>query len=309
MRPGAVAPVGGGVLVDLPVQAGRGRVVLLQPVHADVAPARARILREDRRQRDERARRRPASRSGSAAGRGRAARARPPGRARSSTVFGARVGERLELAERAHLVAEALRRLQLEHRGDLLAELVEPLDAEREAHAALRAELVDQQRQRRAAHVAEQQRGPAGLDDAVGDLADLEVRIDLGRDLDQLPLAPEQVDPLAQVVADHVREASGCPRVGSRREARVRELRLDDVAPGDERRDRAAGRSRGAARARRARGRRSRSRRRARAPSPPRGRCPSSPRARTAAAVPIRLASASIAARSPIAATQTRPWA
>ena len=28
-------------------------------------------------------------------------------------------------------------------------------------------------------------------------------------DLDQLPLAPEQVDPLAQVVADHEREASG----------------------------------------------------------------------------------------------------
>ncbi len=56
--------------------------------------------------------------------------------------------------------------------------------------------------------------GPAGLDDAVGDLADLEVRIDLGRDLDQLSLAPEQVDPLAQVVADHVREASGCPREG-----------------------------------------------------------------------------------------------
>ena len=121
--------------------------------------------------------------------------------------LGARVGQRLELAERAQLVADALRRLHLEHRGDLLAELVEPLDAEGQAHAPLRAELVDQQRQRRAAHVAEQQRRPAGLDDAVGDLADLEVRVDLGRDLDQLPLAPEQVDPLAQVVADHEREA------------------------------------------------------------------------------------------------------
>ena len=72
-----------------------------------------------------------------------------------------------------------------------------------------RAELVDEQRQRRAADVAEQQRRAAGLDDAIGDLADLEVRVDLGGDLGQLPLAPEQVDPLAQVVADHVREASG----------------------------------------------------------------------------------------------------
>ena len=49
--------------------------------------------------------------------------------------------------------------------------------------------------------------GPPALTDAVGDLADLEVRVDLRGDLDQLALAPEQVDPLAQVVADHVREA------------------------------------------------------------------------------------------------------
>ena len=195
--------------------AGRGRVVLLQPVHADVAAA----VRGSFVNTDGSVMYGPPS-PGQQVGIGRRSRS-----GRSSTiswqgplrtVFGARVGERLELPERAHLVAEALRRLQLEHRGDLLAELVEPLDAEGEAHAALRAELVDQQRERRAAHVAEEQRGAAGLDDAVGDLADLEVRVDLGRDLDQLALAPEQVDPLAQVVADHEREASGCPPRGSR---------------------------------------------------------------------------------------------
>lgn len=43
------------VLVDVPVHARRLAVILLQPVHADIALARLRILREDERQRDERA--------------------------------------------------------------------------------------------------------------------------------------------------------------------------------------------------------------------------------------------------------------
>ena len=123
------------------------------------------------------------------------------------TVRGRESASDLSLPSARSLSPMPCGRLHLEHRRDLLAELVEPLDAEGQAHAPLAAELVDQQRQRRAAHVAEQQRGPAGLDHAVGDLADLEIRVDLRRDLDQLPLAPEQVDPLAQVVADHVREA------------------------------------------------------------------------------------------------------
>ena len=37
----------------------------------------------------------------------------------------------------------------------------------------------------------EQQRRPAGLDRAVDDLRDLEVRVDLGRDADELALALE----------------------------------------------------------------------------------------------------------------------
>ena len=48
--------------------------------------------------------------------------------------------------------------------------------------------------------VLEEQRGPAGLDDAVDDLGDLEVRVDLGGDAHELAFALEQRDPVAQVV-------------------------------------------------------------------------------------------------------------
>jgi hypothetical protein len=49
-----------------------------------------------------------------------------------------------------------------------------------------RAELVGQDRKLRTRYVAEEQRGTAGLDDAVGDLGDLEVRIHGRVDLDEL---------------------------------------------------------------------------------------------------------------------------
>ena len=51
----------------------------------------------------------------------------------------------------------------------------------------------------RALRVLEQERRPAGLDDAVDDLGDLEVGIDLRRDALQLALALEERDPLAEV--------------------------------------------------------------------------------------------------------------
>ena len=45
----------------------------------------------------------------------------------------------------------------------------------------------------------EEQRRPARLDDAIGDLGDLEVGVDLGGDALQLALALEERDPLAEV--------------------------------------------------------------------------------------------------------------
>ena len=48
----------------------------------------------------------------------------------------------------------------------------------------------------------EEERRPAGLDGAVDDLRHLEVRVDLGGDADELALALEERDPLAQVAGD-----------------------------------------------------------------------------------------------------------
>ena len=79
----------------------------------------------------------------------------------------------------------------------------------------------------------EEQRRAALLDRPVGDLGDLEVRVDLGLDRDQLALPSEQVDPGAEIGGRHrfrvypaarsnpAREgraepaASGCGRAGS----------------------------------------------------------------------------------------------
>jgi hypothetical protein len=82
----------------------------------------------------------------------------------------------------------------LELRGDVVER-----STPKARHMRRSSELVDQERQPRALHVLEQERGAAGLDDAVGDLRDLEVGIDLGRDADELALALEQGDPLAEV--------------------------------------------------------------------------------------------------------------
>jgi hypothetical protein len=49
----------------------------------------------------------------------------------------------------------------------------------------------------------EEQRRPAGLHRAIDDLGDLEVGIDLGGDSDELALALEQCDPVAEVLSGH----------------------------------------------------------------------------------------------------------
>ena len=92
--------------------------------------------------------------------------------------------------------------------ADALAELVERVDAEREAHAPLGAELVDQQRMLRALRILEEERRAAGLHGAVDDLRDLEVGIDLGRHANELTLALEQGDPVAEILRRHGADSS-----------------------------------------------------------------------------------------------------
>ena len=119
-----------------------------------------------------------------------------------------RVGDRLQRLQPAHLRGEPFGRLQLEDLRQLRGDVVERVDAEREAHAPLGAELVDQQRDRAALRLLEEQRRAARPHGPVDDLRHLEVRIDLGRDADELLLTLEEGDPLAQVL-DHAAESSG----------------------------------------------------------------------------------------------------
>ena len=133
--------------MDLPVHGSRRPVKHLHPVHADVAHTSPRILRDHRRERHKRRRvARPAglhrerAEIDLVAGQDDLVRRPPPHCLRQ------RVRDRLQLLEAAHLVDQALRRLHLEHVLELLRDVVEPLDAEGQAHPPLGAELVDQQR-------------------------------------------------------------------------------------------------------------------------------------------------------------------
>ena len=112
------------------------------------------------------------------------------------------VCDRLQRLQPAHLRREPLGRLHLEHVREPGRDVVEALDAEGEAHAALGPELVDQQGMLRALRALEQQRRPVGAHRPIDDLGHLEVRVDLGRDADELALALEQRDPVAQVERD-----------------------------------------------------------------------------------------------------------
>ena len=139
-----------------------------------------------------------------------------------------RVGDALELAEALHLLDEPRGRLHLEHVLEPPRDGVEARLPESEAHAALGSELVDQERVGRALDVTEEERRAAGLDRAVDDLGRLEVRIDLGLDRDELALALQEGDPVAQVREGHraILRAAGSRRLGVRvRQRRHRGLR------------------------------------------------------------------------------------
>ena len=115
------------------------------------------------------------------------------------TVFGRESAIDFSFCRPAHLVDEPLGRLHLEHVAELVGRVVEPFDAEREAHAPLGPELVDEEPMARALRVLEEQRRPAGLDRAVDDLRHLEVGVDLCGDADELALALEERNPVAEI--------------------------------------------------------------------------------------------------------------
>src|SRR6185437_7230672 len=108
-----------------------------------------------------------------------------------------------DLAERVLEAGKAVRQLGLQQLTDPLPDLVQALDAKGEAQPALRAEDVHRQRQLGALDVLEQQGGAVRLLHTVGDLADLEVRVDLDLDPAQLPLALKRPQEGAQIFIGH----------------------------------------------------------------------------------------------------------
>ena len=196
----------GRALVDLPVHAERAIVVDLEPVHAHVARAAHRILREDHRKRDE------APRVPRPAAQHRQRReARPVGlddllARRRAHALGAGLGDVEEIAELLELLDDRARHPHVEELRDARRQVVQVLDAERRRHALRRAEGVDEHGRVEPLDVLEQERLVQlrrALRDAVGDLGDLEVAGDAGAHPLELSRLVEVCDELAEVVEGH----------------------------------------------------------------------------------------------------------
>ena len=194
--------VGAAVLVDLPVHRGRALVEHLHAVHADVAARRcagrcvitagsvmngagvARPAGLDRQ----------AAEVDLVAGRG-----RPPARRRCGRVFGCESAIDFSFFRPRTFSASPCGGCISSTSPSCAADVVERVGAEGEAHPPLGAELVDQQRVLEPFGFSNSSAGPPALTDAVDDLRDLEVRIDLGGDAHELALALEERDPVAEV--------------------------------------------------------------------------------------------------------------
>src|SRR5947207_51238 len=85
-----------------------------------------------------------------------------------------------------NLLYEALRRLYIGEFSYAFGNFAIVIDAKRHQHSFTAAERVDENRNRLAAHVLEEQSGPALFRNAVGDLGDLEVGAHFGGDAFQL---------------------------------------------------------------------------------------------------------------------------
>ena len=174
------------VLLALPVHACTGGVVDLHAVGAAVALAGLRVLRDDRGQRDEAsAVERPALQDGEIEQREVVALddflAWPAG-----DPLGKELPHLGQHGQHFDLVQKALRRLHVHEVLDALGDFIQRIHLERQPHAALGTELVNQQLGAGIAFdVLEEQRWTAGtvfaarppLGDAVGDLGDLQHRI------------------------------------------------------------------------------------------------------------------------------------
>ena len=204
--------VRGGVLVDLPVQADGAFVLLLQPIHAEVASAGLRVLGVGQAEVEEH----PAV-------------VRPRLHARQQLqihllagehhllagclfhVLGRQAAQLGGLAECLPETTDTLRQLRLEQLGDPAADLVQAGHAKRPAHPGLGAEQVHQQRHPAPAGVLEQQCRAVGFENLLNDPGDLQARIDRHGHALQLAGLLQRPDEFGEVGVGHRASMSTAP--------------------------------------------------------------------------------------------------
>src|SRR5205085_8636906 len=199
-----VAQVLRALLVYLPVHAGRALVVNLHAIHPAIAPARQRILREDERHGDAApAVFGPALDDGQVEQREFAF--------LQDALFARAVLDRLrkhlaDVGQTRHhleLIDQALRRFDVGQLDDAPGNLTVIFHTKRQVHALAAAERVDEYGDVRAARVFKQQRRAAALRDAVGNFADLKLRVDFGANALQQAALFERRDKFPQVLIGH----------------------------------------------------------------------------------------------------------
>ena len=204
-----VAIVLSGVLLALPVHAGCSLVVDLHAIHADVALAAAQIARDDAGERDEPSGiARPALQHREIQQR-EAAAANDFLAGAGGDQLGKEAAHLGEHGQHADFIEKALGRFDIHELADAAGDFVERVAVERQVHAALGAELVDEQlgggiafevfkEQRRTARAAAAARTPLG--DAVGDFGNFQNGIALGLDALEFAGAIQGGDPFSKVV-------------------------------------------------------------------------------------------------------------
>jgi hypothetical protein len=117
--------------------------------------------------------------------------------------FGEEVGHVREFGQHFELVDQALRHPHFEHFGDPGGDFADIIDAEGDLHPAFGGEGVDQQRDRGAFGLLEQQGGAALFDGAVGELGDFEAGIHLEGNAFEFARAFQGFDEVTKILMSH----------------------------------------------------------------------------------------------------------
>ena len=196
------------------MHAHRRLVVALHAVHADVLRTPFGIRGENQRQRDER--------SSVERPRGENRQLRKVDVVLHDLVNRHVLRDGARNRKRRGADRKQLRNLTIEGARDVRAccvantarDFVERFRPEGQCHAFLGAELVREHRELRTRNVGEEERRASGFHDPIGDLRDLEIRVDACRDFAKLARSPERPDEIAQRIVCHavstLRPGNGC---------------------------------------------------------------------------------------------------